>query len=99
VLSSGNELGDARGAPPTGSRHIAPPDPIGPAQPMELPLTSHGPQGPEAGGQSSGGSSGAPSTLLLMVAFAFVVAPCLGFFSKPSPVLRCAEAHALERPG
>jgi hypothetical protein len=61
-----------------------------------MPHGSHGPQGSV---QSSAGGGGAASPLILMMAFALIVAPCLKFVPRPIAPLVCAEPRRLERPG
>jgi hypothetical protein len=59
----------------------------------------HGSRGPQGSVQSSAGGGGAASPLILMMAFALIVAPCLKFVPRPIAPLVCAEPRRLERPG
>jgi hypothetical protein len=89
----------AREAHGTGIRREGTEGEAAPPQPLvsdTMPLDS---RGPAAGVQSSAGSAGAASPLVLMMAFAVIAAPCLELVSRPSAHLRCAEGRRLERPG
>lgn len=91
--------GKARVVHGTDSKH---PDsskpPAEPPQP-NVATGTRGPRGPQGGSVSVAGGAGAPSTLMVMVAFALLTARLVTYVTRASVHLQCADAHRLERPG
>jgi hypothetical protein len=65
----------------------------------EVAIATRGPKGPQGGAGSFAGGASAPSTLIIMLAFALIAARWF-WYVKGTPLhLQAAEGYRLERPG
>jgi hypothetical protein len=65
----------------------------------EVATGTRGPKGPQGGAGSFAGGASAPSTLIIMLAFALIAARWF-WYVKGTPLhLQAAEGYRLERPG